>query len=308
MENSRFGLPNFVCLGAAKSGSVSLYHYLNQHPQISMARNNGNSFFALETIDRAANFNAPPDRHWLAHNCVWTLADFQAQFEGSAVGQVLGDASPIYLCSPLAPERIHHHVPDAKLIAVLRHPAERAFANYQHFRRAGLESADTFEAALEAEPLRIQLGWGPWPHYFYREIGLYARQLKLYLEYFPREQLKLFLFDDWKTDALQLVQSIYEFVGVDATFVPSLEQRNIGGVPRSERLRSVMVRPNFLKSVFNSLMPTSIRRPIRDRIHQTNMVRPTLDPTTRRELIEYYRDDILELSDVVERDLSHWLQ
>lgn len=301
-------LPNFVLLGAAKAGSVSLYHYLNQHPQIHMARNNGNSFFALETIDRAANFNAPPDRHWLAYNCVWTVDDFHAQFDAAHPDQVLGDGSPIYLCSDLAAERMRYHVPDAKLIAILRQPAERAFANYNHFRRAGLEPLATFEQALAAEQQRIQLGWGPWPHWFYREIGFYARQINRYLEFFPRDQIKLFLFEDWLADPLKLVQSVYEFVGVDKQFVPDLERRNVGGVAKRGWLKEVMIRPNPLKSIVNALLPAAIRHPLRDRLHRANTIRPTLNPTTRQTLIDDYRADILQLSDIIGRDLSHWLQ
>ncbi len=308
MSNASSHLPQFVLLGAAKAGSVSLYHYLNQHPQIFMARNNGNSFFALETIDRAANFNAPPDRHWLAYNCVWTIDDFWAQFDGASAAQRLGDASPIYLSSPLAPERMHHYVPDAKLIAILRHPVERAFANYEHFRRAGLEPLTTFEAALAAEPERICLGWGPWLHWFYREMGFYTQQIKRYLQFFPREQLKLFLFEDWHSDPLQLVQSIYDFIDVEPTFVPDLKRRNVGGSPKWGWLRELMIRPNPLKSVINTILPTSVRHPIRDRLHQANTIRPTLNPTTRRTLLDDYRADILELSDLIGRDLSHWLK
>ena len=95
--------------------------------------------------------------------------------------------SPLYLYQQCSPGAIRKLIPNAKLIAILRDPAERAYSHFCHNRRDGHEPLADFAAALDAEEKRIAKGW--WSKYHYRNHGYYARQLRRYLEFFPREQI-----------------------------------------------------------------------------------------------------------------------
>jgi hypothetical protein len=301
-------LPDFLVIGAAKSGTVSLYNYLKQHPQIFMSPTNETNFFALETMEMAAHFQGPHDREAVKDVCVTTLADYEWLFAEAPKQQRIGEASPLYLYSALAPGRIKHYIPHARLIVMLRQPAERAFSNYQHYRRVGFEPAQTFQEALKAEPERIAAGWGPWPFWHYVQMGFYAEQLARYFALFERQQILVCLYDDFQADSVQVMKKMYRFLGVQADFVPNTAVRhNMGGQPRQQWLFAMMTRPNWAKSLFNAFIPGVWRQRLRDTIHARNVVKAVLETEVRLALNEVYRQDIARLEGLIGRDLGHWL-
>jgi hypothetical protein len=103
------------------------------------------------------------DRLRVDRHCVKTLDRYKSLFNEAGASQAVGESSPLYLFSRTAPARIHHYIPHAKIIVVLRQPADHAFSNYQDLRRAGLEPIADFREAIRAEAVRRQQGWGPWP-------------------------------------------------------------------------------------------------------------------------------------------------
>jgi hypothetical protein len=121
-------MPNFLIIGAAKSGTTSLHHYLKQHPQVYMSQIKEPSFFAFEGTKPAI---PGPWKRWAAHNFITDIQAYRSLFQGVSDEVAIGEASTIYLVHPTAPQRIRHYVPDAKLIAILRDPAERAYSNYR---------------------------------------------------------------------------------------------------------------------------------------------------------------------------------
>jgi hypothetical protein len=301
-------LPNFLLIGAAKSGTVSLYHYLGQHPDIFMCPVNECNFFALESLDPDSAFQGPLDRKTAVSHCIWDRASYEALFTAARPQQTVGESSPLYLYSPLAPENIQRHTPQTRLIAILRQPADRAYANYRHYRRAGIEPLADFGQALAAEAERIAEGWGPWPFWHYRQLGFYAAQLQRYYNRFDREQIMVCLYDDLQADPVKLLQKMFAFIGVDDTFVPNTAVRhNIGGLPRNRILYHLMTRANPLKAIVKAILPEKKRKQVRDRIHGWNVVKPPFDPALRQQLNAIYREDMLRLQALIGRDLSHWL-
>jgi sulfotransferase family protein len=229
-------LPDFVVVGAAKSGTISLYHYLRQHPSIFMCPINECNFFALEHADWQAEYRSPVDRLYLHQHCTKTLESYRDLFKEAVSHQVIGESSPLYLFSEKAAERIHHHIPNAKIIAILRQPADRGFSNFQDLRRGGIEPIDDFGAAIRAETERRHEGWGPWPFWYYTGMGYYARQLKNYFKWFERSNVFIRLYEDLQEDAVSLMKDIYHFIGVDRNFEPDVSTRhNTGGAPSSTR-------------------------------------------------------------------------
>src|SRR5688572_27472269 len=128
-------LPDFLVVGAAKAGTISLYHYLAQHPDVFMSPVNECNFFALETANWDREYLGPVDRFYIDQHCVRNLDAYHRLFEAARAGSVIGECSPLYLFSDVAPARIHAHIPNAKIIVILRQPIDRAFSNYQHLRR-----------------------------------------------------------------------------------------------------------------------------------------------------------------------------
>ena len=301
-------LPDFLVIGAAKAGTVSLYHYLGQHPQILMCPVNECNFFALEAADWTKHFRGPVDRIYLDQHCVKTLEAYRLLFDKAGSHQIIGESSPLYLFSALAAARIRHHIPNVKIVTILRQPVERAFSNYQHFRRAQIEPIADFREAIRAEPARRAQGWGPWPFWYYSEMGFYARQLQNYCALLGREQILVALYEDLKSNPVGLLKKLYEFVGVDPTYTPDTSTRhNLGGVPRYDWLHRLMVKPNSAKTLVKRLLPNKLRHDLRNRIADWNTEREEIDPNVRAELNRVYRHDILTLQELIGRNLTHWL-
>lgn len=300
--------PDFLVIGAAKSGTVSLYHYLRQHPQIFMCPINEPNFFALDGFDLETHFQGPGDRVTLQRHCVRERLSYEALFTAARPDQKIGESSPLYLYSAHAPQRIRQYAPDVRLIALLRHPADRAFANYRHYRIAGLEPLPYFDQALAAEPVRLAAGWGPWPFWAYRDAGNYAEQLQRYYDRFPSEQILVCYYEELRDAPVALLQNIYRFIGLRDDFTPDTTVRhNIGNRPRSDTLHRLMSHPNILKQTIKKALPDPLRRWLRDSLQRLNEERLELDGVQRQQLVQYYEPGIRRLQNLTGHDLNRWL-
>jgi Sulfotransferase family len=170
-------MPNFLIIGAAKSGTTSLYHYLNQHPQIYMSPEKEPEFFALE--GRKLDFDGPDGKEVInrriQRNRPTNIEEYRALFEGVSGETAIGEASPWYLYSVQAPSRISYYIPGVKLIAVLRNPVERAYSLFLYLRLRGQEPLSDFSQALQAEEVRKRDNWEWW--WYYKDVGFYHAQL-----------------------------------------------------------------------------------------------------------------------------------
>jgi hypothetical protein len=295
-------LPNFLIIGAAKSGTTALYHYLRQHPQVYMCPQKETNFFAYG--EQKVRFTGPRDAND-SDFIITTLESYMAQFEAASNESAIGEASPWYLYSTDAAANISRRIPDAKLIAVLRNPVDRAFSSYLHVFKDGRESL-SFEEGLIAEEDRIARGWEPIWHY--QRVGLYAEQVKRFLSLFGRDQIRFYLYDDFLEDPDRLLVDIYQFLGVDPGFVADTSVRpNASGVPRNQLLGRLLLQPNRLKEAIKPLIPSPLRYELSQRLSQRLLEKPPLGEETRKKLLSSYKNDILLLQNLVGRDLSMWL-
>ncbi len=298
-------MPNFLIIGAQKSGTSSLYRYLKNHPQIFMPKVKEPKFFALESED--FGFNAP----YTLPAEVARIADidvYQALFQPADRETALGEASTWYLPTPGTAARIRHYVPDMKLIAILRQPVERAYSNFLHARNyLKIEPYDDFAQAIHAEESRKEQAWGhPW---YYKHKGFYTLHLKPYFDTFDRRQIRVYLMDDLKSDPTGLLKDIYQFLNVDDSFLPDFAQRyNVSAdSARSATLHNLLNKPSSVKSAIRWLIPPGMRRQMKLKLQKRNRAKQDISPEIRQELMRDYREDILKLQDLIGRDLSSWL-
>ncbi len=291
-------MPNFLIIGAAKAGTTALYHYLKEHPEIYMAPQKEPKFFALE--GEKLNFRGPGDQNNINKSTITDIESYRELFQGASNQKVIGEASPLYLYSPKAPERIRHYIPDTKLIAILRDPVERAYSGYLMHISEGRETARDFAEALREEEMRIRNNWG-WGHY--ASVGFYHSQLKRYFDNFNHHQIRVYLYEDLKTNSISLLQDIFNFLNVEESFVPDISIRhNITGIPKNTILQTLIQSLKPLNPVFKLVLPANLRQNIKTQI----LVKPQLPPEIRKQLIEVYREDILKLEELIQRDLSKW--
>jgi len=297
-------MPNFLILGAAKAGTTALYHYLQEHPEIYMSSWKEPGFFAFE--GEQLDFCGPEDKNRINQWSVTTIDGYSAMFKDVSNEKAIGEATPLYLYFPKSCERIKHYIPEAKLIAILRNPVERAFSNYVWTISDGVESLN-FSQALQAEKRRINDNWGP--RWRYKAQGFYYAQLKSYFETFDSRQIKIYLYEDFTSEPVALIQDLFRFLDIDDTFIPHMSRKyNVSGTPRNKALHEFLSKSNTIKSIFKPLLPLKFRRNIQANLRHKNLSQPKLEPAIRKQLLGEYREDILKLQNLIQRDLSTWLE
>lgn len=296
-------LPNFLVIGAGRSGTTSLHHYLQAHPDVYLPDVKSPSYFYCRDL--------PPDpdphiRHVTANYFVPDPERYRALFARVRHETAIGEVSPAYLATVHAASRIADELPDVRLIAIFRHPVDRAFARYVGRRRDGLESRASFADVVADErrhPLIRDVSAGT-----YLAAGAVSHVLQTYLDRFPRERLRVYLYEDLVADPAGVVRDMYTFLGVDDAFVPDTGRRHnaSGGTIANPLLRAAWTGTALLRARARRYVPSALR----DRAFElvTRDLAPvTLDPGLRADLTALYRDDIAQLAALIGRDLSHWL-
>ena len=299
-------LPNFLIIGAPKAGTSSLYYYLKQHPEIYLSRIKEPYFFAFENDSKG--FQGPGDRERYKY-AVKSLEEYCKLFEPVTTETAIGEASTAYMNSKSAPFKIKQHIPKVKLIAILRNPTDAAYSSYLHLLRDGDETIKNFDLALQAEKKRIQQNWdGIW---HYQNRGFYYAQLKRYFDAFERSQIKIYLYQDFQTNPLRVLHSIFQFLEVAVDFTPDIKSKfNVSAIPNSIWLNKIILKPNIFKSSFKTVFNPNLSRKISSKFLKWNL-KPSehqvMSNISRQKLSQSYRDDILKLQDLIQQDLSEWL-
>lgn len=301
---ARGRLPELIIVGTAKAGTSALHAMLAKHPDVYMSDPKEPHFFAYE--GHALDFGGPADQAMMRHMTVTDIEAYEALFRGRSE-PVVGEASAMYLYVQGTAERMASYVPDAHLVVVLRDPVARAYSAFQHLRRDGREPLADFGEALRAEPERTRDGWIPLWHY--RAMGLYTRQLERYFEYYPRDRVQVFLYEDLCADPAGLVASVFKAVGVDPRVeVETRVERNVSGIARSAAAQRLLMRPNAVKDALKPLIPASLRERGMARLKRLNVrPAPTIPQEVEAELRGFYAQDVRELARLIGRDLSGWL-
>jgi len=283
-------MPNFLIVGAAKSGTTSLYHYLAQHPQVFMAANKEPHHFAAAK--------------WCGHPPLDRLA-YQHLFQGAEGMKAVGEASTGYLYYPESPEWIHSAIPDCRIVIILRNPVERAFSGYCHEVREGVETV-SFEAALAEERVGLRIIRGGEFSFNY---------IKQYIELFGRERVHICLADDLASQPGEVMRNLFNFLGVDEEFEVKPNYRyNPSGIPRFRWLNDLMSGDSgafgqMLTASATSLIPTSLRHTLWHRIRDWNVrlgPKLVLNKETKKFLQLRFEPEVCALETLLNRDLSSW--
>lgn len=298
-------LPNFIVIGAPRSGSTALFQRIAQHPAIFCSKPKEPNFFAL--MGETADFVEPDGRpRPVGELGITDIESYRALFDSAADAAAIGEASVAYMPDPRVPQRIHRLVPDVKLIAILRNPVDAAFSGYLMTRGHGVEPCETFEAALQDQRRRET---GRYFDGLYIQPGFYCAHLQQYRAYFPDARIRVYLFEEFSQDPQAVLSDIFGFLEVDRSFNPGRGARvNLSGVPKSKFLHRLLTgRTNPMARFILPHIPASMRRFL-IAIRNRNLRRPTMAAETRQKLIDVFRGDIENLQKYLGRDLSHWLK
>jgi hypothetical protein len=280
--------------------------YLKQHPEIFMSSVKEPHFFSFDEESKMTKGPGDP-----IHTAITNFDEYQALFDNASNENAIGEASTSYLYRPEAPERIHAMLPDVKLIAILRNPADRAFSAYMHVVRDHREKAKDFEEALTFEENRKAANWEPIWHF--TSVGHYYEQLKRYYDLFTPEQIRVYLYEDLNQNQSGLLADIYQFLGVDPSFSPgSVARYNASGQVKNKTMlkasKWLFSKPNPIRWISRKVIPESARLNFATWVRRSNLKRQSIPPKVKRQLQESYRDEIKQLDKLIGRDLSGWLE
>lgn len=296
-------LPNFLVIGAGRSGTTSLHHYLRQHPEVFIPAVKAPShFFCCEGLP----IEDPIMRALTRHYFVPDPRDYERLFDGVRGERAVGEVSPVYLATTRAAPRIASRLPNVKLIGVLRHPVDRAYARFVGRLRDGFERRSDFAEIVREErkpPLVRDVAFGT-----YIASGFCHHFIKTYFDRFPRDRIRIHLFEDFVKDPAAILADVFEFLDVDTGFVPNTEipHNQSGGLIRNRALRQVWTRSARFRAALRPHFP-EIWRDATFRLFAADLIPPPLNPELRAELVALFREDTEKLQELLDRDLSHWL-
>jgi len=311
-------MPNFFIAGAAKCGTTSLYHYLKQHPQVYMSPIKEPNHFStdIQTINFSAEYKRyeksknldvaafvrgeMKEEHWGAY--VHDPEDYRLLFRHADKSNAIGEISNSYLYSRVAANEIHTLLPGARIVIILRQPAERAFSHYMANLRDGRTTLP-FRKEIEFDDAKPVHGWGI--SHLYYELGLYHEQVKRYLDLFPRDQVKILLFDDLKNNRQQLLKELFGFLQIDPlNGINTADAHNEARVPRSAGLIKLITQTGLKRKIFR-LLPRNSRAGFKSLFFKAE--KPLFRPEDREWMTNRYRQDILRLEELLHINLQHWI-
>lgn len=289
-HNSAMRLPDFLIIGAAKSGTTSLYKYLSRHPQIHLSSIKEPQFFAVDTqYERGIEW-------------------YSSLFDGASDEQVCGEASTDYTKLPLypqTPERIARHLPQVKMIYIMRHPVERAYSHYVHLTR-GQKIQLTFDEYIQENSVCL-------------DTSAYIKQIERYLEFFPQEAFLFLLMEDLIDRPLPTLKQIYRFIGVDDSISLNEERitENNGRAYFKDTIRSKITSPiralPFVEPVKDTLPQqwrdfayNLLQNSFYGNLIKQQYLAPAMTNQTRKQLLEKFQDSNQKLAKFLDRDLSSW--
>lgn len=312
-------LPDFIVVGANKGGTTSLYHYLKQHPEVYLSPIKEPHFFSkdidttlfskafaqnkLQDIDAyvhgdlATEYHAAFVREW---------QHYRLLFKNAVNEKAIGELSTSYLYSEVAAKEIYNALGDIKIIIALRNPVERAFSHYRMNLYTGNSNIFSFSEALQEDRLHIPKVWGN--ANLYLELGLYYVQVKRYLDTFSAANIKIIFTEDLKSNADVVITDLYTFIGVDNSFKPDTSVRyNEVYTPKYKNLTWLLnvsgIRPLAKKISSGRMKELGIKL-----LYRNKEDKGQITASEKAFLIDFYKDDVQKLSQLLHKDLSHWMQ
>jgi len=324
--------PNFFIVGVAKAATSSLYQYIGQHPDIFISPIKEPDYFASTFVSASGNtvaenikmFNKSQKVVFLnAYNRFCESGDIEERdlifvrdnimiknkeaylslFRNVKEEKIIAEASTSYLFYDGVAEKIYNFSPDARILISLRDPVERALSAYTFMVFRMFENL-SFEKALIVEDERLKQGY---PHiYAYKMQGLYYEKVKKYLDIFGSKRVKIVWGEDLKSNLMDVIYEIFDFLGLGKIEVDVGVKSNISGIPRFiklyEQLIKIVYKKN-LKKILKSFIPFKTREKI---LNIFKGKKPDIKPKIIKELCDFYREDIKKLSELTGKKLTHW--
>lgn len=285
--------PNFLIVGAMRSGTTSLHQYLIQHKSIFMPKEvKEPAYFSKFPGSSPYDIRKP------------TKEEYLALFQNVTDEKAIGEASVVYLRDPDSPQLIHDTLPDVKIIMILRDPVEQAFSHYLRFFRNN--SNFSFSKAIRKDYENLKTSSKTKTNYDSLGnplmYGLYGTQLKRYLEFFDMKQIKIFIYEEFFISLEKSLNDLIKFLDIDESFTSlNLQKYNEHYIPR-KNLISLMKNP-IIKSLGTSLLPENTRINLYKKLRSKGTQKPQFNSDDKNFLKDVYSSEVSELEQLLTRKL-----
>jgi hypothetical protein len=269
--------PHFLIVGVMKAATTTLSDYLSLHPNIHMPTQEIHFFNADDRYEKGMDY-------------------YQSFFTPMPHEYMVGEKTPTYSYHRASPARIAQYNPNIRLIWIFRNPTLRAYSHYRFFVQNGQERY-SFEKAIELEPLRRAANIG----YSYIDRGLYIQQVERFLQYFPRKNMLFLLYEDFKKNPADVIQTCFEFLELPIDIQP-IEidlSRNTTRLPRSIFLQFLAYKCLYRKFRIGYKLVSKLN------LHGRTAYPPLADKT-RQQLDRFYTPYNIQFSKLTGLDISSW--
>ncbi len=294
-------LPNLFIVGAAKSGTTSLHNYLNQHPDVFMC--------------------TPKEPHFLINNeigkdripiGICSENEYLDLFLEGRGEKYRGESSVMYLMFPeiVIPKINQQFGKECKIIIMLRNPIERAYSGFKHVKRYNVkEDCTDFKSAWSVSEERYFSNPEMTPASRYKELGLYYKQVKSYLD--GMKNVHIIIYDDYQNYFQDEMNKVFNFLKIETVEINSEKKHMVGGWQwQDDNMKSIMMTENPIRSVLKFLIPfKELRKKIRTKIQNRNTTKTSEIRKDDKEMLKmFYKEDVKQLSILLERNLNYWTE
>lgn len=303
-------LPDFLIVGASKSGTTSLHFYLQQHPMIFLPEGKELYFFSFRGALPEFAKEGPHRKRWDGRIAM-KLDDYANYFKDAGEGQVMGEICPTYLYTYVdtirnIKEIYGNRYKDLKIMMILRNPAERAWSDFMMHRMNDDEPIEDFREVIKPEVIESRFKNNFSIGFDYVGVGMYYEQVKAFKDEFPKT--KVFLYEEFCDNSLNVIREIFGFLGVDAGFVPDTERRyNISGRPKSNLLNWLTEGRSPLRKLVKFVIPYNLRQKIKQMVEARNIRKHDMPEDLKKEMTVLYRGDVLKLQALIGKNLAAWI-
>lgn len=300
LSDYKASLPDFLIVGAAKSGTTSLHKYFEEHPDIFLPHMKETWFFHL---------NDNPNKEikkWVKYLPL-NFYSYIGLFADAREDQVCGEATPSYLYyHKLTIQNIKKYYPEwkkLKIIIILREPISKVISHYKFVHTKGLDPDNlNLKEALKIEKDRLAEN-NVLPDLFYVDNTLYYEQVKAYKKTF--NDVKIYLFDDLIKKPNKLIKDIYRFVGVDDSFIPESLGKKFNKSNQKMKPKN-QISSYILK--YGGKILSKLPKNLKIFGKRILLEEEVIESETLNYLKDSFKEDVKQLQQIIDNDISHWIK
>jgi hypothetical protein len=282
---------DFFIVGAPKSATTSLFHYLGQHEEICMSTVKEPDFFSHKELHK--------QKLYYKSKPISDINTYHNLFLTKKKSQLLGEASVSYLFYPKVSERIFSYNPNAKIIIILRNPVERTVSHYQMDRRLGFikdNLADVLnDSTIENHSLYYQQ---------YILLSYYYQQVKNYIDVFGKEKICILNYDDLKKNNKDFTSKVLSFLDLKVSKNINFDSKYNHSKSSRFRLFNFLYSKKFIRKVIKSIVPKKIIASVNEILFDQKL--PNLSVDVESQLYDLFKEDIVLLEKMLDINLSSW--